>query len=63
MNNIINMYDVYQWFPHIGRYGEHKVVATYRNEEDAKGKVQRILTRGITSSYKPRSLNNQWKHL
>ena len=56
MNNIINMFDVYQWFPHIGRYGDHKVVATYRNEEDAKKRVDEIWSHGLTGSYKTREV-------
>ena len=24
-------YEVYVWFPHIGRYGEHKLVRTFDN--------------------------------
>lgn len=46
------IYEVYQWFPCIGRYGEHVKIAQYRSEEDAKARVSRIHELGITASYR-----------
>jgi hypothetical protein len=54
--NKTNMYDVYQFFFHIGRYGEHKRVATFNNEADAKKRVDEIWSRGLTGSYKTREV-------
>tara|TARA_R110000782_G_scaffold184722_2_gene275064 strand:+ start:10921 stop:11094 length:174 start_codon:yes stop_codon:yes gene_type:complete len=49
-------YDVYQFFYHIGRYGEHKRVATFNNETDAKRRVDQIWSTGHTGSYKLREV-------
>ena len=49
MNPIV--YDVYQFFFHIGRYGEHKRVATFNNELDAQRRVDQIWSTG--ESVKP----------
>jgi len=50
------IYDVYQFFCHIGRYGEHKKIATYNNETDAKKRVDQIWSTGQTGSYKLREV-------
>jgi len=42
------MYDVYQYFPYIGKYGENHRVATFNNIEEAKAKVERSFHRNIT---------------
>ena len=54
MNPIV--YDVYQFFFHIGRYGEHKRVATFNNELDAQRRVDEIWSTGQTGSYKTREV-------
>jgi len=54
MNSIV--YDVYQFFYHIGRYGEHKRIATFNNELDAQRRVDQIWSTGQTASYKPREV-------
>ena len=45
-------YEVYVWFPHIGRYGEHKLVRTFDNLVDAKNRVKSYLDNNMTSHYK-----------
>tara|TARA_R100001510_G_C7510954_1_gene110635 strand:+ start:435 stop:596 length:162 start_codon:yes stop_codon:yes gene_type:complete len=50
------VYDVYQFFFHIGRYGDHKKIATYKNESDAQRRVDQIWSTGQTASYKPREV-------
>ena len=50
------LYDVYQFFYHIGRYGEHKRIATYNNKSDAKRRVDQIWSTGHTGSYKIRQV-------
>ena len=45
-------YEVYVWFPHIGRYGEHKLVRTFDNLLDAQNRVKCYLDNNITSHYK-----------
>jgi len=50
------VYDVYQFFYHIGRYGEHKKVGTFNNETDAKRRVDQIWSTGSTGSYKTREV-------
>lgn len=52
------VYDVYQFFYHVGRYGEHKRIATYPNEADAIRKVDEIWYSGRTASYKTREVKN-----
>tara|TARA_B100001287_G_scaffold238907_1_gene212573 strand:+ start:46 stop:222 length:177 start_codon:yes stop_codon:yes gene_type:complete len=52
------VYDVYQYFAHIGRYGEHKKIATYNKEADAKRRVDEIWATGHTASYEPREVEN-----
>tara|TARA_Y100000004_G_scaffold167966_1_gene200945 strand:+ start:277 stop:438 length:162 start_codon:yes stop_codon:yes gene_type:complete len=47
-----NKYQVYIWFPHIGRYGEHKLVRTFDNLKDAKNRVKLNLDNNLTSHYK-----------
>mgnify|MGYP003152181179 FL=1 len=42
------MYDVYQYFPYIGKYGENHRVATFNDIEQAKAKVERAYHRNIT---------------
>lgn len=53
------VYDVYQYFAHIGRYGEHKKIATYNRESDAKRRVDRVWASGQTASYEPRKVENE----
>ncbi len=52
------VYDVYQYFPHIGRYGEHKKIATYNKESWALDRVNRIWQNGQTASYEKREVKN-----
>ena len=52
------VYDVYQYFPHIGRYGEHKKIATYNKKSDAEKRVDQIWSTGQTASYKSREVEN-----
>jgi len=54
MNNTV--YDVYQFFFHIGRYGEHKKIATYNKKSDAERRVDQIWSTGQTASYKSREV-------
>lgn len=42
------MYDVYQYFPYIGKYGENRFVAKFNNIEEAKAKVERAYHKNIT---------------
>ena len=50
------VYDVYQYFPHIGRYGEHKKIATYNKKLDAERRVDQIWSTGQTASYEKREV-------
>ena len=50
------VYDVYQYFAHIGRYGEHKKIATYNKKSDAERRVDQIWSTGQTASIKPREV-------
>ena len=50
------IYDVYQFFYHLGKYGEHKKIATYNNKSDAVRRVERIWSNGHTGSYKLREV-------
>tara|TARA_R100000781_G_scaffold25618_1_gene18835 strand:+ start:480 stop:671 length:192 start_codon:yes stop_codon:yes gene_type:complete len=43
------MYDVYQYIPTYGRYGENVFVASYRNKADALDRKERDYHRNITS--------------
>jgi hypothetical protein len=52
------VYDVYQYFPHIGRYGEHKKIATYNKKTDAERRVDQIWSTGQTASYEKREVKN-----
>ena len=50
------VYDVYQFFFHIGRYGEHKKIATYNKKYDAERRVDQIWSTGQTASIKTREV-------
>lgn len=53
----IVMWDVYQYERFIGRYGEHIRVASYKTEELAKNKAERIWDSGKTPLIKKREVN------
>jgi len=52
------VYDVYQFFFHIGRYGDHKRIATFKNKADAQRRVDQIWSTGRTASIKTREVSN-----
>jgi hypothetical protein len=52
------VYDVYQFFFHIGRYGDHKRIATFNNKADAQRRVDQIWSTGRTASIKTREVSN-----
>ena len=54
MNTIV--YDVYQFFLHIGRYGEHKKIATYNKKSDAERRVDQIWSTGQTATLEQREV-------
>ena len=57
MNNTV--YDVYQFFFHIGRYGEHKKIATYNKKTDAERRVDQIWSTGQTATLETREVKNE----
>ena len=50
------VYDVYQFFFHIGRYGDHRRIATFNNKADAQRRVDQIWSTGRTASIKTREV-------
>ena len=55
------MYDVYNYYASVGRYGENLWVASYRNKTDALDRKERDHSKNITSHVIERLANTDPK--